>query len=158
MIILKDPQRAKELGIISVKAQLTGGTADWSSLFGMLTLGAAIAGLIIFAVITSWVFGREFSDHTAKELMALPTSRGSIVAAKFVLVFLWQMSLSIFIFLVTLGVGAAVENSGLVCGIGMAVLWVYALGRFALHHAHDAGGMDCECRAWVFASHSVGLY
>ena len=109
MIILKDPEKAKELGIISVKAQLVGGVADWPSLFGMLKMGMGIAGSILFAIITTWVFGREFSDHTAKELLALPTSRRVIVSAKFVFILFWLISLSIFIFVITLGIGAAVN-------------------------------------------------
>ena len=52
----------------------------------MLVLGTAIGGAILFAFITAWVFGREFSDHTAKELLALPTPREVIVGAKFVLI------------------------------------------------------------------------
>ena len=71
MIILKNPERAKELGIISVKAQFVGGVADWPSFFGMLKMGTGIAGSILFAIITAWVFGREFSDHTAKETFGL---------------------------------------------------------------------------------------
>jgi len=109
MLILKDPEKAKELGIISVKAQLVGGVADWPSLFGMLNMGTGIAGALLFAMITAWVFGREFADHTAKELLAIPTSRGAIVSAKFVLLLLWLMSLAIFIFVITLGVGAVVD-------------------------------------------------
>ena len=109
MIILKDPEKAKELGIISVKAQLVGGVADWPSLFGMLKMGTGIAGMILFAIITAWVFGREFSDHTVKELLALPTSRRVIVGAKFVLLLLWLMSLTILIFVITLGIGAVVN-------------------------------------------------
>ncbi len=80
MLILKDPEKAKEMGIISVKAQLTGGVADWPSLFEMLKMGTGVAGLILFAIITAWVFGREFVDHTAKELLALPTPRGPSLA------------------------------------------------------------------------------
>ena len=109
MIILKDPEKAKEMGIISVKAQLVGGVADWPSLFEMLKMGTGIAGAILFAIITAWIFGREFSDHTAKELLALPTSRGTIVGAKFALTALWIMGLTIFIFIIALGVGAAVD-------------------------------------------------
>ena len=112
MIILKDPERAKELGIISVKAQFVGGTADWSSFFEMLKMGTGVAGLILFAMITAWIFGREFSDHTAKELLALPTPRGVIVAAKFVLLFLWLVGLTLLIFVIALGIGAAVDIPG----------------------------------------------
>jgi ABC-2 type transport system permease protein len=112
MIILKDLERAKELGIVSVKAQLTGGVADWPSYFEMLKMGTGVAGLILFGIITAWVFGREFVDHTAKELLALPTLRGNIVGAKFALTALWIVGLTLFIFVIALGVGAAVDIPG----------------------------------------------
>ena len=112
MIILKDPVRARAMGLISVKAQLTAGVADWSTFFGILTQGTAIGGAILFAMITAWVFGREFSDHTAKELLALPTPRGIIVGAKFVLIALWLLGLTLFIFVIGLGIGTAIGIPG----------------------------------------------
>ena len=75
MIILKDPEAARSMGLISTKAQLAAGVADWPAFFGMLAQAIAIGGAIVFAILTAWVFGREFSDRTAKELLALPTSR-----------------------------------------------------------------------------------
>ena len=76
MIILKDPERARAMGLISVKAQLlTAGVADWPTFNEVLSQGTGIGGTVLFAMITAWVFGREFSDHTAKELLALPTPR-----------------------------------------------------------------------------------
>jgi ABC-2 type transport system permease protein len=95
MIILKDPARAQTMGLISTKAQLAAGTAEWSTLFNMLAQANAVGGGIIFAVFTAWVFGREFSDHTAKELLALPTSRESIVAAKFFAIAAWAFLLTL---------------------------------------------------------------
>jgi hypothetical protein len=38
MIILKDPEAAKSMGLISAKAQLTVGVADWTAFFGLITL------------------------------------------------------------------------------------------------------------------------
>ncbi|CAG0986804.1 Bacitracin transport permease protein BcrB [Anaerolineae bacterium] len=105
MIILKDPEAAKSMGLISAKAQLTAGTADWFSFFGILAQGVAVGGAILFAIITAWVFGREFSDRTAKELLALPTSREAIIGAKFVVVAVWTFGLSVVIFGLGLLVG-----------------------------------------------------
>jgi ABC-2 type transport system permease protein len=112
MVILKNPAQAQAWGLISTKAQLTVGVADWPSYFSMLLQGIAMGGAILFALITSWVFGREFSDHTAKELMALPTSRAAIVSAKFVLLGLWTMALTLLVVVVGLGVGKAVDIPG----------------------------------------------
>jgi ABC-2 type transport system permease protein len=112
IFILKDPEQARSMGLISVKAQITAAVADWPTYFMILTLGTATAGSILFAIITTWVFGREFSDHTVKDLLALPTSRGIIVGAKFALTALWTLGLTLLIFLVALGVGAAVDIPG----------------------------------------------
>jgi ABC-2 type transport system permease protein len=112
MIILKNPERAREMGLISTKAQLAGGMADWPTYFDILLQGTAIGGAMLFAFITAWVFGREFSDHTVKELLAIPTSRGIIVGAKFVLTALWILGLVLLDFVIGLGIGAAVGIPG----------------------------------------------
>ena len=112
MIILKDPEAARSMGLISAKAQLVAGVADWPTFFNVLGQAVAVGGAMLFAIITAWVFGREFSDRTVKELMALPTPRGSIVAAKFVAIAGWTMLLSIFIFLVALVVGSLLDIPG----------------------------------------------
>jgi len=112
MIILKDPEAARSMGLISTKAQLAAGTADWTSFFGMLAQAIAIGGAIVFAIVTAWMFGREFSDRTAKELLALPTSRVAIVAAKFVLMAGWMIAISLFIFGLGLIVGYLVGIPG----------------------------------------------
>jgi ABC-2 type transport system permease protein len=123
MIILKNPEQARAMGLISTKAQITAGVADWLSFFGILSQGIAAGGAILFSLITAWVFGREFSDHTAKELMALPTPRWIIVAAKFVLLALWILTLCLSIFAVGLGVGIAVDIPGWSSELGWTSFW-----------------------------------
>ncbi len=112
MVILKDPEAARSMGLISMKSQLIAGAADWPTHFEILLQGMAIAGAILFAFITAWVFGREFSDHTAKELLALPTSRATIVAAKLVVTALWILGLALMVFVLGLVVGAVVGIPG----------------------------------------------
>ena len=108
MIVLKDPDLARRLGLISAKAQIVAGSADWPTYLGLLAQATAIGGIILFSFVNSWVFGREYSDHTIKDLLALPTPRFVIVLAKFVLVTLWSAALTAFIYLFGLGVGLAV--------------------------------------------------
>ena len=112
MVILKDPEQARAMGLISTKARLMVGVADWPAYFGILLQGMAVAGAIIFALITAWVFGSEFSNRTAKELLALPTPRSSIVAAKFALIALWVAALAVLVFVLGLGIGALVDIPG----------------------------------------------
>ncbi len=82
MVILKDPERARSLGLLGAKAQLTAGTADWPTFLNMLGQAVAIGGAILFAFLTAWVFGREFADRTVRGLLANPTPRRTIVLAK----------------------------------------------------------------------------
>ena len=112
MIILKDPEAARSMGLISAKAQLVAGVADWPTFFSILAQAVAVGGGILFAIITSWIFGREFSDRTAKELLALPTSRESIVAAKFVVMTVWTLLLTIWILIFGLLIGNLVVIPG----------------------------------------------
>ena len=109
MIVLKDPELARRYWLISAKAQIiTGGVADWPTYLRLLALSSALGGFMLFSLIGSWVFGREYSDRTVKDLLALPTSRSSIVFAKFVMVALWSTALTAMNCLIGLGVGAAV--------------------------------------------------
>ncbi len=107
MIVMKDPNLARRLGIISAKAQIMAGTADWPTYLGLLTQAIAVGGIILFSFISSWVFGREYSDQTIKDLLALPTPRFVIVLAKFIVVTLWSAGLTGVIYLIGLGVGTA---------------------------------------------------
>ncbi len=112
MIILKDPAAARSMGLISAKAQLTIGSADWPAYFGFLAQGVAAAGMVLFSIITTWTFGREFSDHTVKELLALPTSRDATVTAKFIVIAVWSLIVTLLILGMSLIVGKLVVLPG----------------------------------------------
>jgi ABC-2 type transport system permease protein len=108
MIVIKDPDLARRIGLISVKAHLMMGAADWPTYLNFLTIALAGGGMIFFSFIATWVFGREYSDRTVKDLLALPTPRSSIVCAKFIVVGIWAALLSILLLLVGFIVGKAV--------------------------------------------------
>jgi len=108
MIVLKDPELARRVGLISAKAQITMGVADWPTYLGFLAMANGVGGIILYSLIGSWVFGREYVDRTVKDLLALPTSRSAIVCAKFIVIVMWCAALTALIYLIGLGVGAAV--------------------------------------------------
>ena len=127
MIILKDPEMARQAGMVSAKAQIMAGAADWPTYLGFMAQAVAVGGLILFSLIISWLFGREFADHTVKDLLALPTPRSSLVLAKFIVFALWSAILTAIIVLIGLGVGQAV-------GLPPAptALWTAALTKLAI--------------------------
>jgi ABC-2 type transport system permease protein len=112
MFIMKDPQRARDMGLLSVKAQLAMSTADWITFFSVLTQAIAIGGVIVFSIVTAWIFGREFSDHTAKDLMALPTSREKIVTAKMIVTAVWVLITSVWVYVAGLVIGYLIDIPG----------------------------------------------
>jgi len=112
MVILKDPETARRLGLLGTKAQLVGGSADWPTYLGLLSQAMAVGGGVLFAFLTAWVFGREFADRTVRNMLALPTSRRMIVSAKALVVVTWGIAISAWITLLGFAVGAAVSIPG----------------------------------------------
>jgi ABC-2 type transport system permease protein len=112
MFIFQDPARARSLGLVGTKAQLAGGQADWAGYFALTAQIIAVGGLLVFGLIIIWLFGREFSDRTAKDLLALPTSRGAVVAAKHLVALGWCLLLTAQLLFITLVLGAALHLPG----------------------------------------------
>lgn len=110
LFVSQNPEISRQLGLISTKASLMGATAtNWPTYLGLLGQMLAMGGLILFVLIISWVFGREFADGTLKDLLAVPVPRGSILLAKFLVAALWSAALSILIFSLGLVMGALIR-------------------------------------------------
>jgi ABC-2 type transport system permease protein len=95
MWIVKEPERAAKLGLLGKKAQFAGFTADWSSYFALLLQTTGIGGMILVSVIAAYVFGREYADGTAKNMLALPVGRHWFAVAKLVVVLAWFGALTV---------------------------------------------------------------
>jgi ABC-2 type transport system permease protein len=95
MWIVKEPLRASELGLLGKKAQFAGVTADWSSYCALLLQTTGIGGAIVVSVIAAYVFGREHSDGTAKDLLVLPVGRHWFAVAKLAVVLVWFGALTV---------------------------------------------------------------
>lgn len=126
MFVLQDPGRARSMGLLGAKAQLSGQDADWAGYLALTAQIASIGGLMIFGLIMTWLFGREFADRTATDLLALPTSRAAIVVAKLLVALGWCTLLAIQIMVITLGVGSLLGLPGWSAGVVL-----HGLGTFA---------------------------
>jgi ABC-2 type transport system permease protein len=112
MYILQDPARARSMGLLGNKSQLLQGSADWPTYFGLLAQATAVGGVAVFALVFVWMFGREFADRTLKDLLALPTSRVTVVAAKFAVASVWCLALCAQTYALGLAIGAALALPG----------------------------------------------
>jgi ABC-type transport system involved in multi-copper enzyme maturation permease subunit len=99
IFIQEHPEMSQKLGLIGTKASLLRfGEPNWKNFLALLLQGIGAIGLIGFGFITSWVFGREYSENTLKDIIALPVSRSSIVISKLLVVVIWSILLaSIFV-------------------------------------------------------------
>lgn len=147
MWIVLEPGRAAELGLMGAKAELVGLEASWSGYLTTITQMVGIVGGLLLAVITAYVYGREYTEGTAKNMLALPLPRWWLVVAKLMVVALWWLGLVGVILLEAAGVAVALGLPGysgttLAAGVGdvlMAaavvflltpvVAWLASLGR-----------------------------
>ncbi|VVJ22101.1 bacitracin ABC transporter [Amycolatopsis camponoti] len=140
MFVLQDLSRARALGLLGTKASLTGGSADWPASFALLAQIVAVGGVGVFGLVVIWLFGREFSQHTIKDLLALPTARTTVVGAKFAVAALWCLALAGYLLLLGLLLGttiglrgwsAAVAARGLGEVLATAVMTILLVTPFA---------------------------
>ena len=67
-------------------------SADWGwAYFRLLPRWFQPGCFILLVISISWVFGREFTDGTVKDLLAVPVRRSSILLAKFILIAAWAL-------------------------------------------------------------------
>jgi ABC-2 type transport system permease protein len=105
MVILKDPARARELGLLGTKAQLGATAADWPTYLGLLAQSIGVGGGIVLAFLAAWVFGREFADRTVRTLLAVPTPPWAIVVGKTAVVVVWGVATAVWVIAFGLAIG-----------------------------------------------------
>lgn len=93
MWIVREPDRAAQLGLLGAKANLAGFDATWPGYLALVTLFIGIGGMLLLSFIVAYVFGREYAEGTAKNLLALPVARRTFVLAKFVVAATWWLVL-----------------------------------------------------------------
>ncbi len=91
MILMKDGSLS---GAFKSKAEVLSFQADWNSFLGLLSQAVGVGGVLLFGFVASWLFGREYSEGTVKDLLSLPISRTKILNAKFVYYIFWCFALA----------------------------------------------------------------
>jgi ABC-2 type transport system permease protein len=123
MFVKKYPEIAHNTILLS-KASMIPGNADWHTYFGFFSQMLCGAGLFVFGFCASWLFGREYSDRTLKDLLAIPVPRGAMVFGKFIVLFCWCSLLFIIASAVAVLVGKALQLPGWTFNLGYESLLV----------------------------------
>jgi ABC-2 type transport system permease protein len=112
MILMKGDGYNGLSGAFKSKAVMMSFEANWNSYLGLLSQAVGVGGILIFGFVASWLFGREYSDGTAKDLLALPISRAKILNAKFIYYLIWCIALVTSNLLLGLIFGALLQLEG----------------------------------------------
>jgi len=106
MFVQVHPDISGKLGMIGNKASMmTFGDPNWENYLILLIEVIAGVGFVGIGFVTSWIFGREFSEHTVKDIIVIPIPRSYIVYSKFIIVAVWSIILSIVYFAVGIFIG-----------------------------------------------------
>lgn len=127
--VLKYPEFAENYGLIDAESQIAG-EASWPTYLSLLAQMIAVGGILIFGFVTSWLFGREYTDGTVNDLLALPYPRFVIVLAKFIAMCLTTLLMTIYIVLFGLLIGWLIDLpqwSDIIFMDGMRVLLVVTI-------------------------------
>jgi ABC-2 type transport system permease protein len=116
MIVMQNPQALAKASLLNTKMEAMNVAAHWDALFMMLTQGLGIGGIMIFGFLASWIFGREYSENTVKDLLALPVSKTHMINAKYIVYYTWAFMLAISNALLGVAIGAAIGLPGFESG------------------------------------------
>lgn len=86
------PELTGRSDLLEMKTSFLNGS-DWNSYFELLLQILLTVGLLGSGMVTSWIFGREFADRTAKDLLAMPFPRYTPILSKFIILFAWTVIL-----------------------------------------------------------------
>ena len=93
MWIIREPERAASLGLLGTKANLAGLEATWPAFGNYVSVLVGAAGMLVLAFVVAHLFGREYADGTAKNMLALPVPRAAFGVAKLVVAACWWLVL-----------------------------------------------------------------
>lgn len=98
------PELTAKMGLVGTKANMFGENT-WTGYFVLLNQLIAAIGMIGYGFVACWVFGREYIEHTVTDMLALPVRRSSIVIAKYVIILLWCILLTLVLYVTSIIIG-----------------------------------------------------
>lgn len=118
VLISRNPEISRKLGVISAKADLIGfSSTNWPAFLVLIAQLVATAGFFMFVIILSWMIGREFADGTVKDMLAVPVSRSTILLAKILVFIGWAMAMVLLILAASLLMGLLIQLPELDAGV-----------------------------------------
>ncbi|MBR4447168.1 ABC transporter permease [Methanobrevibacter sp.] len=95
---------------------------------------SAIFAVLLFAIMISYLFGREYNEHTLKTMLTIPVSRGKFLISKYIMFLVWIVILTVVTTLSTaiFGFAAGLEGFSLKLFIDSFTQLLFANGLLFL--------------------------
>src|SRR5690625_2359290 len=91
-----------------------------------------IIGVPLYGVVTSYLFNREYTENTLKNILTTPVSRVSFIMSKTLLLFMWIMMLTVTAWGITLVLGVLTQFNGLNISVLTESLKQFSIGGLLL--------------------------
>jgi ABC-2 type transport system permease protein len=117
MWIVMEPDRAAQLGLLGAKADFSGLEANWPSYAMFIVQIVGTGGMLLLAFIVAYVFGREYDDNTAKNMLALPVARHWFAVAKLAVSAAWWFAIVAVMIAEAIAIGLALGLPGFSAGL-----------------------------------------
>ena len=151
MWLMMNPGVARSLGLLGQKANiaLAGQSADWPSFLTLVVEMGGLGGAMLCSIIVAYVFGREYVEGTAKNMLALPTSRAGFVLAKLIVSAVWYAAMTVWIIAVAWIAGSMLRIPGLTAALfETTVVKLLAMALMSLCCASIVAWIAVETRGY----------
>jgi ABC-2 type transport system permease protein len=151
MWMMMNPGIAQSVGLLGKKAEITfaGQSADWPSFLTLIVEMGGLGGAIVFSIIAAYVFGREYVEGTAKNMLALPIARSSFVLAKIIVSAAWFAALTVWLIFEAWLAGSILGITGLTTALFLsAAKKILVLALMSVGSAVVVGWIAVETRGY----------
>ncbi|MDQ0171524.1 hypothetical protein J2T19_002986 [Paenibacillus tundrae] len=111
-----------------------------------------------FGLVTSWTFGREYSDLTLKDMLVLPVLRGKIAIAKYVAIIFWCFIMMLISFAYALTLGFSIGLPGFSFAIVQHYLFLILYNWYSPRIIKCTSCPVCLYIAWLFGADQLCIY
>ncbi|MGF7034825.1 bacitracin transport system permease protein [Paenibacillus mucilaginosus] len=117
------------LGLLDFHMRRPGETVTFAKVFEDTNLYVMLLiGTLLYGVITAYLFQREYTEDTLKNLLTIPVSRTSLIVSKLLLLCLWIAVLTLTAWVLALAAGLLGGAEGLDADVLLQSLGQYLAG------------------------------
>lgn len=91
-----------------------------------------LIGVLLYGVITAYLFNREYAENTLKNLLTIPVSKSSLIVSKLILLLVWIMILTLVSWGLTSIFGVIGPFDDFSFQFMTRFLWEFVIGGFML--------------------------